>query len=132
MLGLLDCIHVHWKNCSITFQGAYMGKEKYLTIVLEAMADHNLWFWHTVFRFAGCCNDINILDASLLHKCFIDGTHSHIDFDFAIGNDLVFQSHITSWMVFTPSFSVHQNNLHPNLAKGKCICGLAGGGLQRC
>ena len=39
---------------------------------------------------AGSCNDINILDASPLHKCFVDGTHSCIDFDYAIDNDHVF------------------------------------------
>ena len=45
MLGSLDCMHVCWKNCSIAYQGAYQGKEKFSTLVLEAIADHNLWFW---------------------------------------------------------------------------------------
>ena len=44
MLGSLDCMNVQWKNCPVAFQGAYMGKEKSPTIVLEAVADHNLWF----------------------------------------------------------------------------------------
>ena len=29
MLGSLDFMHVHWKNCPITYQGSYLGKEKY-------------------------------------------------------------------------------------------------------
>ena len=68
MLGSLDCMHVCWKNCPITYQGAYQGKEMFSTLVLEAIADHNLWFWHAVFGFVGSCNDINILNVSPLHQ----------------------------------------------------------------
>lgn len=85
MLGSLDCMHVRWKNCPVAYQGTYKGKEKYCSIVLEAVADHNLWFWHAAFGFAGSCNDINILDASPLHQRFVDGTHSLIDFPYNIG-----------------------------------------------
>ena len=81
---VLDCMHVHWKNCPITYQGAYQGKEKFSTLVLEAITDHNLWFWHAVFGFMGSCNDINILDVSPLHQQFLDGSHSKIDFEFTI------------------------------------------------
>ena len=60
VLGSLDSMHaVHWKNYPITLQGAYMGKEKYSTIVLETGADSNLWFCHAAFCFAGCCNDVH-------------------------------------------------------------------------
>ena len=52
--------------------------------MLEAITDHNLWFWHAVFGFAGSCNDINILDVSPLHQQFLDGSHSKIDFELTI------------------------------------------------
>ena len=84
MLGSLDCMHVHWKNCPIAYQGAHQQKEKFSTLVLEAIADHNLWFWHVAFGFAGSCKDINILDVSPLHQQFLDGSHSKIDFEFTI------------------------------------------------
>jgi Plant transposon protein len=42
MLGSLDCMHVGWKNCPVAWQGAFQGKEKAPTIVLEAVADYNL------------------------------------------------------------------------------------------
>ena len=54
-------------------------------IVLEAVTDNNLWFWHAVFGFVGSCNDINILDISPLHTHFLDGSHAGIDFDYSIG-----------------------------------------------
>ena len=84
MLGLLDCMHVYWKNCPMAYQGAYQGKEKFSILVLEAIADYNLWFWHAAFGFVGSCNDINILDVSPLHQQFLDGSHSKIDFEFTI------------------------------------------------
>ena len=54
-------------------------------IVLEAVADNNLWFWHAAFGFAGSCYDINILDTSPLRTHFLDGSHAKIDFDYSIG-----------------------------------------------
>ena len=80
MPGSLDSMHVHWKKCPITYQGAYQGKKRFSTLVLEAMTDHNLWFWHAAFGFTGSCNDIHILDVSPLHQQFLDGSHSKIDF----------------------------------------------------
>ena len=56
--------------------------------MLEAIADHNLWFWHAVFGLAGSCNDINLIDVSPLHQQFLDGSHSKIDFKFTISGFL--------------------------------------------
>ena len=58
--------------------------EKFSTLVLEVIADHNLWFWHAVFYFMGRCNDINVLDVSPLLQKFLNGSHSKIDFKFTI------------------------------------------------
>jgi Plant transposon protein len=44
MLGLLGCMHTYWKNCPVAWQQSFQGKEAGPTIVLEATADHNLWF----------------------------------------------------------------------------------------
>ena len=68
MLHSLDYMHVHKKNCPIVYQGAYQGKEKFSALVLQAIGDHNILFWHAVFGFLGSCNDINILDVSPLHS----------------------------------------------------------------
>ena len=84
MLGSLDCMHLCLKNCPIAYQGGYQGKEKFSTLVLEAITDHSLWFWHAPFGFTDSCNDINILDVSPLHQQFLDGSHSKIDFEFTI------------------------------------------------
>ena len=54
MVGSLDCMHVFWKNCPVTWQGSQMGKAGKSTIVLEEYAaDHDLWFWHHSFGWPG-------------------------------------------------------------------------------
>jgi hypothetical protein len=88
MVGSLDCMHVSWKNCPVAWQGQYQGKEKYPTLVLEAMCDYNLYFWHHEFGMAGTLNDISIWDLSGLHKAFVDGTFTEqIDFPFTINGE---------------------------------------------
>ncbi len=42
MLGSLDCMHWSLKNCLSARRGQFTGKEKELTIVLEAVATYDL------------------------------------------------------------------------------------------
>ena len=74
MLGSLDCMHTYWKNCPVGWHQSFQGKEKQSTIVLEAVADHYLWFWHASYGYAGALNDINILQLSPLMRRLTDGT----------------------------------------------------------
>lgn len=86
MLGSLDCMHVCWKNCPVAWQGSQMGKSGKPSIVLEAFADYNLWFWHHSFGWPGSLNDINIWNRSCLLKSFLDGSFaSDVDFEFEVG-----------------------------------------------
>jgi len=85
MLGPLDCMHVVWKNCPVTLQGAFTGKEGCPTIVLEAMGDFNLWIWHAAFGFAGGLNDLNIWENSSLLDNMVSGAFSAINFPFEVG-----------------------------------------------
>ena len=73
------------ENCPVAWQGQNQGKEVFPTIVMEALCDHNLWFWHATFNFPGSMNDIHILSQNSLQISFIDGTFIVLDFDFEIG-----------------------------------------------
>ena len=73
MLGSLDCMHWEWKNCPTAWSGQYQGKERTPTVVLEAVASYDLWFWHAFFGTPGACNDINVLDRSPLFDNIIEG-----------------------------------------------------------
>ncbi|XP_048610064.1 uncharacterized protein LOC125585307 [Brassica napus] len=66
MLGSLDCMHWKWKNCSTPWAGQYAGRSGSPTIILEAVADYDLWIWHAYFGLPGTNNDINVLESSHL------------------------------------------------------------------
>ena len=91
MVESLDCMHVGWKNCPVAWQGLNSGKSGKPMIVLEALAYHNLWFWHHSFGYPGFLNDINLWNRSCLLKAFLDGSFANnFDFKFRIGDDRVF------------------------------------------
>jgi hypothetical protein len=65
MMGSLDCMHTRWKNYPKAWQTLFKsGKEsRGPTVVLEAMSDYHLWFWHaSSLGYAGSLNDLNVLN----------------------------------------------------------------------
>jgi hypothetical protein len=86
MLGSIDCLHVYWKNCPVGWQGQFKnGRYKYSSVVVEAMVDHNLWFWHASVGHAGTQSDTNIWDVSpLLQLLLTDEWTSTRDFKFTL------------------------------------------------
>jgi Plant transposon protein len=86
MLGCLDCLHVYWKNCPVAWQGQFNnGRYKYCSVIVEAMVDHNLWFWHASVGHAGAQSDTNIWDVSpLLQALLTDDWSRDCDFDFEL------------------------------------------------
>ncbi|XP_010431016.1 PREDICTED: putative nuclease HARBI1 [Camelina sativa] len=74
MLGSLDCMHWKWKNCPTAWGGQYAGRSGSPTIILEVVADYDLWIWHAYFGLPGSNNDINVLEASHLFANLAEGT----------------------------------------------------------
>jgi hypothetical protein len=67
MFGSIDCMHWQWERCPTAWKGQFTrGDQKVPTIILEAVASHDLWIWHAFFGVAGSNNDINVLQQSHL------------------------------------------------------------------
>ena len=79
MIGSLDCSHTFWKNCPVAWQGSFKGKEKKPSIVLEAISDYHLFFWHEAYGFTGNLNDTSILSLSPLMERMVNGTFHELE-----------------------------------------------------
>ncbi|GJW60519.1 ALP1-like protein isoform X1 [Tanacetum coccineum] len=67
MLRSIDCMHWEWTKCPMALHGQFKRRDKkYPTIMLEAVADQQLWFWHAYFGVPRANNDLNILYGSPL------------------------------------------------------------------
>jgi hypothetical protein len=64
MLGSIDFMHREWSHCPSAWKGFFTGHGKHPSMILEAIASHDLWIWHAYFVLLGSCNDINILQRS--------------------------------------------------------------------
>ena len=109
MLGSIDCMHWYWKNCPKAWQGQMIGKDGEASLVLEAVATHDLHIWHAFFGMPGSCNDINILDRSPLISDIISGDvpsskFSIGDVEFSIGYYLA-DGIYPPWSVFVQGYS---------------------------
>lgn len=56
--------------------GTVSREGKKPTIVLEAIADAELWIWHAYFGAPGSLNDINLMDSSPTTASILAGTFS--------------------------------------------------------
>ncbi|KAI3700667.1 hypothetical protein L2E82_45304 [Cichorium intybus] len=75
MLGNVDCMHRRWDMCPNAWHGQYTkGNYGYPTVVLQAAASQDLWFWHSFFGEPGSNNDINVLNSSDLYDDLYKGT----------------------------------------------------------
>ena len=81
MIGSIDCMHWEWKNCPVAWRGQYQGKEGVATLVLEAVADRDLWIWHSFFGMPGSLNDINVLHRSPVFEDILEGRAPPVNFE---------------------------------------------------
>jgi hypothetical protein len=57
----------------------YKGHKKGCIVILEAVATHTLWIWHS-FGMPGSNNDINVLQCSLIFSKLVEGHALSVDF----------------------------------------------------
>jgi Plant transposon protein len=73
-----------WKNCPKAWAGSFKGKEEKPSLVLEAVADYQLFFWHAAYGFSGNLNDVTILSHSPLLERLVDGSFAMVESDAGI------------------------------------------------
>ncbi|XP_021731332.1 uncharacterized protein LOC110698242 [Chenopodium quinoa] len=83
MIGSIDCMHWEWKNCPHAWKGQYQGREGVATLILEAVADRDIWIWHSFFGMPGSCNDINVLHRSPVFEDVLEGRTPPVNFEAA-------------------------------------------------
>jgi hypothetical protein len=60
----------------------YKGHKKGCTVILEAVANHDLWIWHSFFGMPGSNNDINVLQCSPIFSKLVEDHAPPVDFVF--------------------------------------------------
>ena len=79
LIGSLDCSHTMWKNCPKAWAGSYTGKPGSPSILLEAVVDYHMFFWHASYGYTGNIGDLNVLQQSPLLERMIDGTFHQLE-----------------------------------------------------
>ncbi|XP_021750303.1 uncharacterized protein LOC110715987 [Chenopodium quinoa] len=117
MIGSIDCMHWEWKNCPMAWKAQYAGQNKKTTLILEAVADQDLWIWHAFFGIPGSCNNLNVLYRSPVFDDVLHGRASPINFTvngheynmaYYLANDIY-----PKWATFI------QGITHPQIQKDK-------------
>ncbi|RLN41886.1 uncharacterized protein C2845_PM01G24650 [Panicum miliaceum] len=80
MLGSIDCMHWEWRNCSTSWKGQFKGRGKHPSMILEAVASHDLWIWHAYFGMPASNNDINVLHRSPIFSSYLRGRSTPVSF----------------------------------------------------
>ena len=78
MLGSIDCTHWGWKNCPIPWQGQFHDKRGIWSIIAEAVAGHDMYFWHVDLGFPGSINDGQVLGRSTITMQYME-SHARLE-----------------------------------------------------
>ena len=86
--------------------------------MLEAVADHHLWFWHISFGYPGTLNDISILEMSPLFTRLTNGTFREIEEEsaavpFSIANHQFTKLFFLTDGIYQPLARFVKNMKHP-------------------
>ena len=98
----------------------YQGHTKEATIILEAVASHDLWVWHAFFGMSGSHNDINVLQRSPVFKRLCNGESPPCNYivngrDYNMGYYLA-DGIYPQWAAFVKTISEPRGNKHIHFA----------------
>ncbi|XP_020179137.1 uncharacterized protein [Aegilops tauschii subsp. strangulata] len=87
----------------------YQGHTREATIILKAVASHDLWIWHAFFGTSGSHNDINVLQRSSMFRRLCNGESPPCNYtvngrDYNMGYYLA-DGNYPQWAVFVKTIS---------------------------
>jgi hypothetical protein len=124
MLGSIDCMHWEWKNYPVAWKGQYTrGDHGVPTIMLEAVASHDLWIRHAFFDVAGSNNDINVLNQSPLFMAQRQGIAPEVHFTIN-GNEYDMGYYLADGL-YPEMGSICENIQTDSRSKAQVICSKA-------
>jgi hypothetical protein len=123
MWGSVDCMHWKWDKCPTGWRGAYTGHKDGPTMILEAVASHDLWIWHAFFGLPGSLNDINVLRRSPLFDSLTSGTAPQVEY-MVNGNKYTMGYYLAdgiypAWATFVKAFQNPQGNKKLHFTKAQ-------------
>ncbi|XP_024156160.2 uncharacterized protein LOC112164161 [Rosa chinensis] len=127
MLGSIDYMHWKWKSCPVAWKGVFSrGDHRVPSLILEVVASHDLWIWHSFFGLPGSHNDINVLEHSPLFADLREGRAPLVSYkinehEYTMGYYLA-DGIYPSWATFVKTIPCPQGEKAKNFAKAQEGC----------
>ena len=76
---IVYCLSTHFTH-QISREALLQRRRGAATVIIEAVASHDLWIWHAFFGAAGSNNDINVLNQSTIFTEVLQGRAPEVQF----------------------------------------------------
>ena len=80
MPGSIDCTQWGWKNCPTPWAGEFQDRSGIRSVVAEAVASSDMYFWHVCLRFLGLLNDIQVMERSTITMAYLESPAASIKY----------------------------------------------------
>ena len=80
MLGSIDCTHWNWQNCPMAWAGQFHDRNRIRSVIAEAIAGSDMYFWHCCLGFPGSINDRQVLGRSTISMAYLESPAASVEY----------------------------------------------------